>query len=131
MGYCLLFWFAMARTVLKDEQWDRIKDMLPGKASDPGPTAQNRLFVEAILWIGRTGAPWRDLPEEFGHWASTYNRFNRWCKRGIWGRVFKELSKDRDMEYLMVDGSITRVHQHGAPKKQNKTAKRSENQEVD
>ena len=131
MGYCLLFGFAMARTVLKDEQWDRIKDMLPGKASDPGPTAQNRLFVEAILWIGRTGAPWRDLPEEFGHWASTYNRFNRWCKRGIWGRVFKELSKDRDMEYLMVDGSITRVHQHGAPKKQNNTAKRSENQEVD
>ncbi len=131
MGYCLLFWFAMARTVLKDEQWDRIKDMLPGKASDPGPTAQNRLFVEAILWIGRTGAPWRDLPEEFGHWASTYNRFNRWCKRGIWSWVFKELSKDRDMEYLMVDGSITRVHQHGAPKKQNKTAKRSENQEVD
>ena len=121
----------MARTVLKDEQWDRIKDMLPGKASDPGPTAQNRLFVEAILWIGRTGAPWRDLPEEFGHWGSTYNRFNRWCKRGIWGRVFEELSKDRDMEYLMVDGSITRVHQHGAPKKQNRTAKQPENQEVD
>ena len=127
----MLFWIVMARTVLKDEQWDRIKDMLPGKVSDPGPTAQNRLFVEAILWIGRTGAPWRDLPEEFGHWGSTYNRFNRWCKRGIWGRVFEELSKDRDMEYLMVDGSITRVHQHGAPKKQNKTAKQSENQEVD
>ena len=121
----------MARTILKDEQWDRIKDMLPGKASDPGPTANNRLFVEAILWIARTGAPWRDLPEEFGDWCNTYNRFSRWCSKGIWNRVFEKLNKDCDMEYLLVDGSITRVHQHGAPKKQPKLLKQSVNQEVD
>lgn len=120
----------MARTVLKDEQWDRIKDMLPGKASDPGPTAENRLFVEAVLWINRTGSPWRDLPKEFGSWHNTYNRFSRWCLKGVWKKVFEELNKDCDMEYLMVDGSVARVHQHGAPKKQTKRLRQSENQEV-
>ena len=108
----------MARTLLTDAQWDMIKDMLPGKASDAGTTADNRLFIEAVLWLARTGAPWRDLPEEFGQWHNAYNRFSRWCSKGIWNKVFEELSKDCDMEYLMVDGSIIRVHQHGAPKKQ-------------
>ncbi|WOG29998.1 IS5 family transposase [Endozoicomonas sp. 8E] len=112
----------MTRTVLKDEQWDRIKDMLPGKVSDPGPTADNRLFIESILWLARTGAPWRDMPEEFGDWHNIYNRFSRWSLKGIWNQVFEELSQDCDMEYLMVDGSITRVHQHGAPKKRNNSA---------
>ena len=120
----------MARTILTDHQWDRIKEMLPGKACDPGPTANNRLFVEAVLWITRTGAPWRDLPEEFGDWGNIYNRFNRWCSKGIWSRVFETLNKDCDMEHLMVDGSITRVHQHGAPPKKNKRRRQSVNQEV-
>lgn len=121
----------MDRTVLKDEQWDRIKQMLPGKAGDPGATAKdNRRFVEAVLWIARTGAPWRDLPEVFGHWHNVYNRFSRWCSRGIWEKVFGELNKDCDMEHLMIDGSVVRIHQHGAPKKKTKILKLQEDPSV-
>lgn len=68
----------MARRLLGDEQWERIKDLLPGKASDRGVTAaDNRRFIEAVLWIGRTGAPWRDLPAELGNWHTTFTRFSR------------------------------------------------------
>ncbi len=96
----------------------RINDLLPGKTTDCGVTAKdNRLFLEAVLWIARTGAPWRDLPEAFGNWNSTYVRYNRWCQKGIWTDLFEQLSSEKDFEYLMIDGSITRVHQHGAPKK--------------
>ncbi len=108
----------MKRTVLRDDQWERLKYLLPGKSTDCGVTAaDNRLFIEAVLWIARTGAPWRDLPKDFGHWHQVYVRFDRWSKKGVWNRVFEVLSSDRDLEYLMVDGSIVRVHQHGAPKK--------------
>jgi transposase len=104
--------------VLRNDQWDRIKEYLPGKVTDRGVKAKaNRRFVEAVLWINRTGSPWRDLPEEFGHWHRVYVRYNRWSKKGVWTRLFEVLSQDQDLEYLMVDGSITRVHQHGTPKK--------------
>ena len=114
----------MSRMTLKDEQWERIKDLLPGKASNCGVTAKNnRLFVEAVLWIARTGSPWRDLPETFGNWHRVYVRYNRWSKKGVWTKIFEHLSGDPDLEYLMVDGSIVRVHQHGAVKKTLKAAK--------
>ena len=68
----------MKRKILRDDQWDRIKDQLPGKAGDCGVTAKdNRLFLEAVLWIGRTGAPWRDMPAELGNWHTTFTRFSR------------------------------------------------------
>ena len=122
----------MARTVLNDDQWNRIKDLLLGKASDSGTTAaNNRLFVEAVLWIARTGAPWRDLPEQFGSWHNVYNRYSRWCSKGIWEKAFEALSSDSDMEYLMVDGSIVRVHQHGAPEKWLNLLKPQVSREVD
>lgn len=108
----------MSRYILRDDQWERICDLLPGKAGDRGVTAKdNRLFVEAVLWIARTGAPWRDLPETFGYWHRVYVRYNRWSQKGVWGRVFERLAGDPDLEYLMIDGSIVRVHQHGAAKK--------------
>jgi len=108
----------MSRKILKDEQWERIAELLPGKASDCGVTAKdNRLFVEAVLWIARTGSPWRDLPPEFGHWHRVYVRYHRWSKKGVWSKVWEGVSKDPDLEYLMVDGSVIRVHQHGASKK--------------
>ena len=73
----------MRRHEIKDEDWERIKDLLPGQAGDPGVTAKdNRLFVNAVLWIGKTGAPWRDLPERFGPWDSVWKRFDRWSKKG-------------------------------------------------
>ncbi|MBF0589917.1 MAG: transposase, partial [Magnetococcales bacterium] len=74
----------MDRKMLRDDQWERIRDHLPGKPTDPGATAQdNRLFIEAVLWIGRTGSPWRDLPKELGNWHTTYTRFSRWAKKGV------------------------------------------------
>jgi len=109
----------MARTVLRDDQWGRIRDLLPGKASDCGVTAtDNRKFIEAVLWIARTGSPWRDLPESFGHWHRVYVRYHRWSHKGSWSQLFEVIADDPDLEYLMVDGSIVRVHQHGAAKKQ-------------
>ena len=73
------------RTLLKDHQWNRIAPLLPGKVADPGRTAaDNRLFLEAILFIARTGIPWRDLPSSFGAWNSIYKRFARWCETGVW-----------------------------------------------
>lgn len=110
----------MPRKILRDDQYVRIESMLPGKACDVGVTAKdNRLFVEAVLWIARTGAPWRDLPRSFGAWNSVYKRFSRWSDRGVWHRVFKELAKDADFEEVFLDSTIVRAHQHaaGAPKK--------------
>ena len=96
----------MIRTILNQEQWERIAPELPGKVGDPGATAaDNRLFVEAVLWIARTGAPWRDLPLEFGKWYSIYTRFWRWAQKGVWERAFKALSDDPDFEYVLIDAT--------------------------
>ena len=109
---------SMVRTVLNDDQWSRIQGLLPGKAGDCGVTAKdNRLFVEAVLWIARTGSPWRDLPSHFGHWHRVYVRYSRWSAKGTWEKVAQAVSGDPDLEYVMIDGSIVRVHQHGAAKK--------------
>ena len=110
----------MVRKRLRDDQWNRIEAMLPGKVGDRGRTGENnRLFVEAVLWIARTGVPWRDLPDEFGPWNSVYQRFARWSNSGVWHRVFEELAKDADFEEIFLDSTIVRAHQHaaGAPKK--------------
>lgn len=110
----------MVRKILRDDQWKRIEQMLPGKSGDPGRTGEdNRLFVEAVLWVARTGSPWRDLPEEFGCWNSVYKRFARWSNNGVWHRVFAALAMDADFEEIFLDSTIVRAHQHaaGAPKK--------------
>lgn len=105
----------MVRMWLRNGQFERITHLLPGKAGDPGRTAaDNRLFVEAVLWIARTGAPWRDLPSEFGSWNSVYQRFARWSRRGVWHRVFAELAQDADFEELFIDSTVVRAHQHAA-----------------
>ena len=109
------------RYALRDDQWERIKDHLPGSEHWVGPTVNdNRLFVEAVLYRYRAGIPWRDLPERFGDDPIViHNRYRRWCKSGIWERVFKMLANDADNEYAMIDATIVRAHQHsaGAPKK--------------
>jgi transposase len=102
------------RRVLRDDQWERIAPLVPGKVGDAGRSgADNRLFVEAVLWIVRVGAPWRDLPEAFGNWNSVFQRFRRWVKAGVFDRIFETLSDDTDFESVIVDGTIVRVHQHG------------------
>ena len=111
----------MVRKLLSDTKWAKIEAMLPGKASDSGVTAaDNRRFIEAVLWIARTGSPWRDLPVELGNWHSTYTRFNRWCKRGRWLKIMSVLGTDQDLESIMIDSTVVRAHQHaaGAQKKQ-------------
>ena len=105
----------MVRMWLRSGQFERITHLLPGKAGDPGRTAaDNRLFVEAVLWIARTGAPWWDLPSEFGSWNSVYQRFARWSRQGVWHRVFAELAQDADFEELFIDSTVVRAHQHAA-----------------
>jgi transposase len=122
----------MTREKLTDEQWEKMEMLLPGKAGDRGVTAaNNRLFIEAVLWIARTGAPWRDLPTEFGNWHTTYTRFNRWCKKGVWQRVFQEVGKDTDLEQLMIDSTVVRAHQHAAGAQKKRVIKRSGDPEVD
>ena len=104
----------MRRHEIKDEDWERIKDMLPGQPGDPGVTAKdNRLFINAVLWIAKTGAPWRDLPERFGPWGSVWKRFDRWAKKGVWKRVFEGL-QDPDLEWIIIDSTVVRAHQHAA-----------------
>jgi transposase len=105
----------MRRYALRDDQWDRIKDILPGREGHVGGTAaDNRRFVEAVLFRFRAGIPWRDLPERFGDWKIVYQRFNRWAKGGVFERVFRLLASDRDNEYMMIDATIVRAHQHSA-----------------
>ena len=104
----------MDRMVLSDEQWERVGPLLPGKKGDRGRSGKdNRLFLEAVLWIVRTGSPWRDLPENFGNWSSVWKRFRRWALKGVFDRIFAALSGDPDFEYALIDGTIVRVHQHG------------------
>jgi transposase len=112
----------MRRHEIADDQWERIKDLLPGKVTDPGVTAKdNRLFVNAVLWIGKTGAGWRDLPERFGRWNSVWKRFDRWAKKGVWLKVFEAL-QDPDLEWLMLDSTVVRAHPCAAGAKKKRTA---------
>jgi transposase len=110
----------MRRYGLRDDQWERIRDLLPGRVGHVGVTAKdNRLFVKAVLYRYRAGIPWRDLPERFGCGVKVQTRFSRWAKAGVWERVFQHLAADADNEYAMIDSTIVRAHQHaaGAPKK--------------
>lgn len=112
------------RYALRDDQWERIENLLPGRADTVGVTAKdNRLFVEAVLYRYRAGIPWRDLPERFGAWKAVHTRFSRWAANGVWENLFKHLATDADNEYAMIDSTIVRAHQHsaGAKKKKAKT----------
>lgn len=104
----------MCRHAISDAHWARIEHLLPGKPSDPGRTARdNRAFIDAVLWIARTGAPWLDLPERFGKPNTAFQRFNRWAKTGVWERLHTAL-QDPDLDWLMLDSTTVRAHQHAA-----------------
>ena len=110
------------RHAISDAQWERIKDLLPGQPGQPGVTAKdNRLFVDAVLCIAKTGAPWRDLPERFGNWNSVWKRFDRWARKGVWQRVYEEL-RDPDLEWLILDSTVIRAHPHAAGAKKKSMA---------
>ncbi len=105
----------MIRRPLSNGQWTRIERFCPGKEGDKGRHGEdNCLFVDGVLWIARTGAPWRDLPAEFGNWNSVFQRFRRWAKKGVWERIVNELRECPDYEYHIIDATIVRAHQHAA-----------------
>ena len=100
---------------LRDEQWEQIKHVLPGRAETAGASAKdNRLFVEAVLYRYRAGIPWRDLPERCGDWKNIHRRHRRWSESGVWQRVFAPLAGEANNAYAMIDATIVRVHQHAA-----------------
>ena len=116
----------MIRRELTDAQWRRIERLVPGKKGDRGRAGEdNRRFVDAVLWLARAGAPWRDLPKEFGRWNSVFQRFRRWAKKGVWERIFNALVENPDFEYLIIDSTIVRAHQHAAGAKGEAKMRRS------
>ena len=105
----------LKRYGLRDDEWDRIKDFLPGRTGSEGrPARNNRLFVEAVLYRYRAGIPWRDLPGRFGDFRVVHLRHTRWAERGVWQQVLEHLASDADNEYAMIDSTIVRAHQHSA-----------------
>ena len=105
----------IGRYELSDVQWERIKDFLPGRREHVGRTAtDNRLFVNGVLWVLRSGAHWHDLPDRYGKYKSVHKRFSRWATSGVWEKVFQQLVGDRKNQYLMIDSTIVRAHQQAA-----------------
>ena len=107
---------SLARKMLSDQQWARLSPALQGDPSKGGrpPLQANRVTVEGILWIARTGSPWPDLPAEFGNWNTVYQRFRRWTKAGVFEQLFNSVAGELQLDTLMVDGAFVKVHQHGA-----------------
>ena len=99
----------MHRHELTDAEWKKVQSLLPPPRSRRSLTG-DRQFISAVLWLARTGVPWRDLPERYGPWKSVYNRFNNWAKRGVWERIFKALQVAPDPEGSILDGSVVRAH---------------------
>ena len=117
----------MDRLILSDEQWGRISGLIIGRPDQRGSTGRdNRMFLEGVLWIVRTGSPWRDLPEAFGEWNSVFRRFSRWSRKGVWQRIFAAMSDDPDFEYLIIDSTIVRAHQHASGAKRGLKIRRSD-----
>ncbi|MGI9383411.1 MAG: IS5 family transposase [Methyloligellaceae bacterium] len=106
------------RYELSDQQWQQICELVPGKAGDPGRSGRdNRLFVNGVLWVLRSGAHWHDLPPRYGKWKSVHKRFTRWAEAGVWERIFATLTADPDNDYLMLDSTLVRAHQQAANRK--------------
>jgi transposase len=99
------------RHALTDEQWARLRVLLPKKRQGPKSKLGDRLFIDAVLFRAKTGVPWRDLPERFGPWKSIYNRFANWADRGMWELLFKELQLEIDEVGSIIDGTVVRAHQ--------------------
>jgi transposase len=104
----------MRRHEISDDNWSRIEHLLPGRPGGHGGVARdNRGFINAVWYVAKTGIPWRDLPDRFGKWDTVFHRFNAWCKKGVWARVF-EAVRDPDLEWLMIDSTVIRAHHHAA-----------------
>ena len=100
---------------LRDDQWERLKDYVPGgRKGKRGPRTDNRRFLNALLWMARSGARWRDLPEELGDYATVKRRYYRWIEMGVLDEILAALAREADLEWLMIDSTIVRAHPHAA-----------------
>jgi transposase len=100
---------------LRDDQWARLEDFVPGgRKGKRGPRTNNRLFLDALLWMARSGGRWRDLPKGFGDHQTVKRRYYRWIEMGVLDRVLAALAREADLEWLMIDSTIVRAHQHAA-----------------
>ena len=100
---------------LRDDQWERIKDFVPGgRKGKRGPRTNNRLFLDALLWMARSGGRWRDLPERFGGYQSVKRRYYRWIEMGVLDQILAAFAREADLECLMIDSTIVRAHQQAA-----------------
>lgn len=106
----------LRRYELTDHEWNRIKDLLPPEKSGKRgrPSKDNRMILNAMVWIARSGAPWRDLPERYGPWETVYSRFRKWINDGILDNIFRVLGLDAELDELFMDSSIVQAHQHSA-----------------
>ena len=104
----------MRRHEISDDNWSRIEHLLPGRPGGHGGVAEdNRGFINAVWYVAQTGIPWRDWPERFGKGDTVFHRFNGWCKRGVWKRLFAAV-RDPDLEGLMIDSTVIGAHHHAA-----------------
>ncbi|MEI1253068.1 IS5 family transposase [Rhizobium aouanii] len=100
---------------LRDDQWERIKGFVPGGTKGKrGPRTDNRTFLDALLWMARSGGRWRDLPERLGDYRSVKRRYYRWIEMGVLDEMLAVLAREADLEWLMIDSTIVRAHQHAA-----------------
>ena len=100
---------------LRDDQWERLKEFVPGgRKGKRGPRSNNRLFLDALLWMTRSGGRWRDLPERFGSYQSVKRRYYRWIEMGVLDEILAALIREADLEWLMIDSTIVRAHQQAA-----------------
>ena len=109
-----VYLFLISKHDISDELWLRLEPYVRPKRNDPRgrPNADTRRILNGVIWILRTGAPWRDLPEEYGPWKTVYKRFNFWAKSGTWSTILEEISREADFESIILDGSYVRAHQH-------------------
>ena len=106
----------LRRYELTDEEWLRIEPLLPPEntGKQGRPRKDNRIIMNGIVWLARSGAPWRDLPERYGSWKTVYSRFRKWIDDGILDNIFRVLSLEAELTELSIDASIVQAHQHSA-----------------
>lgn len=104
------------RYELTDAEWEQVKELIPPERTGKKgkPSKDNRVMLNAMIWLARSGAPWRDLPERFGPWKSVYSRFRKWIDDGVLDNIFRVLALDAELDEISIDGTIVRAHQHSA-----------------
>ena len=103
------------RFEISDAEWELLEPHMTGQPGQHGGIAKdNRKFINAVVWILKTGSPWRDLPPDYGKWGTVHQRFIRWQRKGMWKKLFEILKGDKNFEWLMIDSSYVKAHQHAA-----------------